>query len=149
MKRIMIFALSFFATMSPSFSVKAAAQSKDSQSHVEWREKMNQELTELRQDIDELQEKVEKSSSSARTELEQQLAKLEKRRVELKKDLDETGRASGRAWDKMRASFQSAMKELEHGFKAAKKEFNATKPEAKPETSTGKKPDSKSNKEEM
>lgn len=61
---------------------------------------------------------------------------LEKRRIELRQDLESLQQSSGNAWEELKTGMQNAVADLKSSFKKAKKEFAHSDKKAQEKVST-------------
>ncbi len=81
---------------------------------------MKQQLAALNRSLDELGEKIEKSSSAAKAEAQPKLAALREEAAALHKQLEAVESSSVTTWDGVKADTQKAYGKLKDGFATAR-----------------------------
>ncbi len=87
---------------------------------AEFTEKMQSQLREINQDLDQLAAKIERSTDAAKAEAKPKLQKLRDQTEKLTKQLEEAKHASESTWDDVKAAFRKGYAELKDGFQQAR-----------------------------
>jgi cytochrome c556 len=87
---------------------------------AEFVEKMQKQLAAINRDLDQLSDKVEKSSDAAKAEAKPKLQALREQTAKLTKQLDEAKNATESTWDSVKAGFKKGYSELKDGFQQAR-----------------------------
>jgi len=82
--------------------------------------KMQDQLSEINRDLDQLSAKVEKASDSAKAEAKPKLEALREQAAKLNKQLDGAKSATESTWDDVKAGFKKGYSELKNGFQQAR-----------------------------
>ena len=126
MKVLLLFSIfSCSAYAAESTTEKVAASAKETKE--EFTQKMNQQLAKLAEQIDILKKEAILTSSKTTDHIDKDLVRLEKKRADLKKSLDETTASTGRAWGQVQTGFEKAYADLKRGFAKAEQEFKSKK----------------------
>jgi uncharacterized coiled-coil DUF342 family protein len=88
---------------------------------------LRQDLRELDQKIDALKAKASTTSAQVSKEAKSQIASLDQQRMELNSKIDRLSTASQSAWGEMRSGIQSAYQNLKGSFNKASAKFNEQK----------------------
>jgi uncharacterized Zn finger protein (UPF0148 family) len=89
-----------------------------------YQEKAEEKLREIDRQIDRLGEKMKSGSEKDRTEMEPQMADLQRRREIAREKLERFRTSSREAWHDMEAGLNAAMDDLEAALKRADSHFN-------------------------
>ena len=81
---------------------------------------MEKQLAELNRDLDQLAEKIEKSSEAAKAEARPKLQALRDQAAKLNKKLDEARNATESTWDDVKTGFTKGYAEVKDGFNQAR-----------------------------
>ena len=87
---------------------------------AEFTEKMQSQLAEINQDLDQLAAKIEKSSDAVKAEAKPKLESLRQQTAGLNKHLDEAKNATESTWDSVKATSKKAFNDLKDGFQKAR-----------------------------
>ncbi len=87
---------------------------------TEFVEKMQTQLAALNHDLDQLSDKVEKSSDAAKAEAKPKLQALRVQADKLSQELDNAKNATESTWDSVKAGTRKAYDELKDGFQQAR-----------------------------
>ena len=86
----------------------------------EFVETMQNKLTELNRDLDQVAAKIEKATDTAKAEAKPKLQALRDQTASLKKQLDEARIADESTWDSVKSGSQKAYNDLKDGFQVAR-----------------------------
>ena len=81
---------------------------------------MEKQLADLNRDMDQLAEKIEKSSETAKAEARPKLQALRDQAAKLNKKLDEARNATESTWDDVKSGFTKGYAEVKDGFNQAR-----------------------------
>jgi capsule polysaccharide export protein KpsE/RkpR len=87
---------------------------------AEFTAKMQDQLTAINADLDQLQAKVDKSSDAVKAEAQPKVQVLRNQSAQLKKQLDDVGNATESTWDSVKSSTQKAYDSLKNGFQQSR-----------------------------
>ncbi len=87
---------------------------------AEFVEKMQNQLTAINRDLDQLAAKIEKSSEAARAEAKPKLQLLRDQAGKLNQQLEEAKNATESTWDSVKATSKKAFNDLKEGFRNAR-----------------------------
>ena len=87
---------------------------------TEFTEKMQGQLTEINNDLNQLAAKIEKSSDDVQAEAKPKLQALRDQATKLSKQLDEAKGATESTWDSVKAGSSKAYEDLKDGFAHAR-----------------------------
>lgn len=87
---------------------------------AEFTEKMQGQLAEINQDLDQLSAKIEKSSDAVKAEAKPKLQALRDQAAKLNTQLDAAKSATESTWDSVKAGSKKAYGELKDGFQQAR-----------------------------
>lgn len=87
---------------------------------AEFTAKMESQLAEINQDLDQLAAKIEKSSDVVGAEAKPKLQALREQTAKLNKQLDAAKNATESTWDDVKAGTRKAYNELKNGFNEAR-----------------------------
>ena len=87
---------------------------------AEFVETMQDKLTELNRDLDQLAAKIEKATDTAKAEAKPKLEALREQTANLKKQLDKARLAEESTWDSVKSGSQRAYNDLKDGFQVAR-----------------------------
>jgi len=89
-----------------------------------FREKTETKLAEYEKEMDQLQAAAERLEGDAKAKAEQQLTALRQERDEVSEKLKDLGSSSGHAWEQLKSGIDAAMEDLGNAFKKAAAEFS-------------------------
>jgi cytochrome c556 len=104
-------------------ATKQAAQDMKDYTYAqkaEFVETMQAQLTALNRDLDQLSDKVEKSSAAVKAEAQPKLQVLRDQLAQLNKQLDEAKNATESTWDSVKGGFKKAYEASKDGFQQAR-----------------------------
>jgi uncharacterized protein YoxC len=81
-------------------------------------------LVEYKKEIDQLQAKAEKLGGDVKAKAEQQLTALRQKLDEVSEKLKELSSSSGNAWEQLKSGIDAAMEDLRNAYKKAAAEFS-------------------------
>jgi chromosome segregation ATPase len=87
---------------------------------AEFAEKMQGQLAEINQDLDQLSAKIEKSSDAVKAEAKPKLQALRDQAAQLGKQLDEAKNATESTWDSVKAGTKKTYEALKDGFQQSR-----------------------------
>ena len=87
---------------------------------AEFTAKMQADLAAINKDLDQLSDKIDKSSDAVKAEAKPKLQALREKAAELNKQLDEVKNATESTWDSVKASSKKAYGDLKDGFNQAR-----------------------------
>lgn len=87
---------------------------------AEFTERMQSQLAEINNDLDQLSAKIEKASDTAKAEAKPKLQALREQAAKLNQQLDEAKNATESTWDSVKAGSKKAYGELKDGFQKAR-----------------------------
>jgi hypothetical protein len=99
-------------------AAQAAIQAKE-----DFESRLKSGLADMDAEIAKLQEKAIDLKDDARTRWNDRFADLKAKRETARRNLDELGKSTGEAWDRLEKGAQSAWDDLQKAFEAASKEF--------------------------
>jgi gas vesicle protein len=82
--------------------------------------KMQDQLSEINRDLDQLSAKVEKANDAAKAEAKPKLEALREQAAKLNKQLDEAKSATESTWDDVKGGFKKGYSELKNAFQQAR-----------------------------
>jgi uncharacterized coiled-coil DUF342 family protein len=89
----------------------------------EYQKKAEFKLGELDAKIDGLSAKAKGLEAKAREKFYQRIGKLQSQKVSVEQKFKELKNESGEAWDDIKTGFESALKDLDEGFRSAAERF--------------------------
>ncbi len=105
--------------------VKTAETAQDMKDYTyaqkaEFTEKMQGQLLEINNDLDQLAAKIEKSSDAVKAEAKPKLQALRDQTARLNKQLEEVKNATESTWESVKAGSKTAYNDLKDGFNQAR-----------------------------
>jgi hypothetical protein len=99
-------------------ATKAATQAKE-----DFERRLKASLADMDTEIAKLHEKGRALKNEARTRWNEKMADLKAKREAARKKLDEVGKSTGEAWERLEKGAQSAWDDLQKAFQEASKEL--------------------------
>lgn len=94
-----------------------------SQQRDKYQKEVEDELQQLRHEIDDLQAKAPKKSDALRKDYNQQMAELKHKRDVAEQKYETIEKSSQRAWQDMKPGLDAAVKDLQEAYRRAASEF--------------------------
>ncbi len=106
-----------------STEAASAAVEYSKEQKEQFQKEMGSKLDELTSEVRELKQKAIQTTGDAQKQLSEQIALLEKKENELKKDLASLSKSTGKGWEQMKSGVNKAWDSLSDSYQKAKKEF--------------------------
>lgn len=94
-----------------------------SQQRGKYQKEVEDELQQLRHEIDDLQAKAPKKSDTLRKDYDQQMAELKRKRDVAEQKYETIEKSSQKAWQHMKPGLDAAVKDLQEAYRRAASEF--------------------------
>jgi archaellum component FlaC len=111
------------AESAPAASIKESVQENAQEKKEEFKKKMDEQLAKLHDEIDRLQAEAKAGGVKASERIQNELKRLEKKRADLQKNVDDATVRTGRAWSQVQTGFERAYDDLKKAFAKAQQEF--------------------------
>ena len=125
----LLMAAAFFVLLPCSPRVSGSGGSGDtttqtlSQQRQKYQKDVEEELQQLRHEIDALQAKAPKNSDTLRKDFDQQMAELKRKRNVAEQKYDTIEKSSQKAWQDMKPGLDAAVRDLQEAYRRAASEF--------------------------
>jgi hypothetical protein len=106
-------------TSSETTAAQTVHESKD-----EFRTRMENNLSDIRKNIDELQHSVGSASTRTQKEVQRQIRVLEQKRAQITRELGQASQKTGRAWTHVQSGIEQAWSDLKNGLAHAQAEYD-------------------------
>ncbi len=126
------FSFSSFATTKEEVQQKtadaaSAAADYSKEQKEQFQKDMDTKLADLKAEIADLKKQASEKTGEAKKEMNTQIANLERKQKEMKKDLAKLGKSSGKVWSEMKTGMSKAWDSLSDSYEKAKAQFQAEK----------------------